>query len=45
MSHETLSGLAILILEDELLLRKQLTAQLERLGGPLTARPVKMDNG
>src|ERR1700694_5512172 len=29
---EALSGLEILIVEDELLLRKQLTAQLERLG-------------
>src|SRR5260221_9787429 len=33
---ETLKGLEILILEDELLLRKQITAQLERLGMEVT---------
>jgi DNA-binding NtrC family response regulator len=33
---EALSGLEILIVEDELLLRKQLTAQLERLGMDVT---------
>jgi len=33
---ETLSGLEILIVEDEVLLRKQLTAQLERLGMDVT---------
>jgi DNA-binding response OmpR family regulator len=34
--HETLTGLEILIVEDEALLRKQLTAQLERLGMDVT---------
>ncbi len=33
---ETLKGLEILIIEDEVLLRKQLTAQLERLGMEVT---------
>jgi DNA-binding NtrC family response regulator len=35
-SHESLSGLEILIVEDETLLRKQLTAQMERLGMEVT---------
>jgi DNA-binding NtrC family response regulator len=34
--HESLTGLEILIVEDETLLRKQLTAQLERLGMDVT---------
>jgi DNA-binding NtrC family response regulator len=34
--HESLAGLEILIVEDETLLRKQLTAQLERLGMEVT---------
>lgn len=33
---ETLKGLEVLIIEDEVLLRKQLTAQLERLGMDVT---------
>ncbi|HWH69846.1 MAG TPA: response regulator, partial [Candidatus Sulfotelmatobacter sp.] len=36
MTHESLAGLGILVLEDELLLRKQLTAHLERLGADVT---------
>jgi two-component system, NtrC family, response regulator AtoC len=36
MAHEALAGLTILVLEDEPLLRKQLTAQLERLGADVT---------
>jgi len=34
--QDGLSGLEILIVEDEVLLRKQLTAQLERLGMEVT---------
>jgi DNA-binding NtrC family response regulator len=37
MTHETLAGLGILVVEDEPLLRKQLTANLERLGADVTA--------
>jgi two-component system, NtrC family, response regulator AtoC len=36
MSDESLAGLAILIVEDEALLRKQLAAQLDRLGADTT---------
>jgi len=36
MTHESLAGFGILILEDEPLLRKQLAAQLERLGADIT---------
>jgi two-component system, NtrC family, response regulator AtoC len=36
MAQDTLTGLGILIVEDEPLLRKQLTAQLERLGADVT---------
>ncbi|HWX21015.1 MAG TPA: sigma-54 dependent transcriptional regulator [Candidatus Binatia bacterium] len=36
MPQDTLAGLAILVVEDEPLLRKQLTAQLERLGADVT---------
>jgi two-component system, NtrC family, response regulator AtoC len=36
MDHEVLEGLAILVVEDEPLLRKQLAAQLERLGADVT---------
>jgi DNA-binding NtrC family response regulator len=36
MTQESLTGLGILIIEDELLLRKQLAAQLERLGADVT---------
>jgi len=36
MVDETLAGLGILIVEDETLLRKQLAAQLERLGAEVT---------
>ena len=36
MDQEILTGLGILIVEDEPLLRKQLTAQLERLGADVT---------
>jgi len=37
MAQDTLAGLGILIIEDEPLLRKQLAAQLERLGADVTA--------
>jgi len=37
VDQEILTGLGILIVEDEALLRKQLTAQLERLGADVTA--------
>ena len=37
MAQDTLTGLGILIVEDELLLRRTLTAQLERLGAGVTA--------
>ncbi len=36
MAQDTLAGLGILIVEDEPLLRKQLAAQLERLGADVT---------
>jgi DNA-binding response OmpR family regulator len=36
MVHESLAGLSVLIVEDEPLLRKQLSAQLERLGADVT---------
>ena len=38
MPNESLAGLAILLVEDEPLLRKQLTAQLERLEGIVSQR-------
>jgi len=37
MADERLAGLTILLVEDEPLLRKQLTAQLERLGADATS--------
>lgn len=37
MTHESLAGLRLLVVEDEPLLRKQLTANLERLGADVTA--------
>jgi DNA-binding NtrC family response regulator len=37
MRNETLSGLSLLIVEDDLLLRKQLVAKLEALGADVTA--------
>src|SRR5262245_46014838 len=36
MTPESLAGLGILIIEDEILLRKQLSAQLEHLGADVT---------
>lgn len=36
MAHDTLAGLGILIVEDEPLLRKQLAAQLEKLGADVS---------
>jgi len=36
MSNATLAGLSILVIEDETLLRRQITAQLERLGADVT---------
>ena len=43
MAHEALAGLAVLVVEDELLLRKQLTAQLERLGADVTGAGTVAD--
>ncbi len=37
MHEQTLAGLSILILEDEVLLRKQIAAQLEQLGADVTS--------
>src|SRR6185369_8288098 len=36
---DTLAGLTVLVVEDEALLRKQLTAQLEKLGAAVSAVP------
>lgn len=41
MPEAELTGLSILIVEDETLLRKQIAAQLERLGADATGVVIK----